>query len=221
MKSNSWLIYIVKLCHTYRLPSPHEMVICPIPVPRWRSLVKTKVLGWWEDHTRLEAASMSTLKHLNISEVSFRKVHPVWQIAVPSVQNVERARIKARLLTGTYMFQATRSRYDAQINSTCQLCDGEPETCEHFIAVCPALHVNRQRMFATIVPFLHDESVSYIWEHPAELTQLVLDHTHPGILYHLKDKAPIPQLEYCTATLCYTLHKLRLKIINTIGGASQ
>jgi hypothetical protein len=185
MDSRSWLVYIVKLCHKYCLPSPHEMLIHPMTIKKWESLVKRKVLSWWEDNTRLESRNMSSLRHLNNNSVSFKQAHHVWRIPRPNMHSVDHARIKARLITGTYTLQANRARFEMDVNPTCLLCNTEPETCIHFVSVCPALHDRRLCLLAALTPFLKEESMSILEEQPATMTQLVLDHTHPGVQYLL------------------------------------
>ena len=53
---------------------------------------------------------------------------------------VQKASWKARLMSGTYMLQATRARlYQHQVDPTRLCCCKEPENVEHFLLRCESL----------------------------------------------------------------------------------
>ena len=54
--------------------------------------------------------------------------------------SVQKAGWKARLMTGTYMLQATRAMFNQhQVDPTCFLCCKKPENVEHFLLRCESL----------------------------------------------------------------------------------
>ena len=53
---------------------------------------------------------------------------------------IRKAGIKARLMTGTYVLQSNRAKFNQyKVNPTCLLCELEPEDQEHFLLRCQSL----------------------------------------------------------------------------------
>ena len=47
---------------------------------------------------------------------------------------IKKAGIKARLMTGTYVLQSNRAKFNQyKVDPTCTLCEDEPEGQEHFL----------------------------------------------------------------------------------------
>ena len=64
----------------------------------------------------------------------------VWSTLPPDVREVEKAAVKARIITSTYVLQSNRAKYNQHsVNPTCILCESAPEDVMHFIIKCPAL----------------------------------------------------------------------------------
>ena len=75
----------------------------------------------------------------------------VWDSIQPNLQDVKRGHVKARLLTGTYMLQSTKFKFNSsEIDPKCPLCRLESEGLQHFILRCPALACVRERRFPTL-----------------------------------------------------------------------
>ena len=93
------------------------------------------------------------------------------------------AEVKVRLLTGTYILQSNRAKFN-QFNEgpTCQLCNKYPETREHFLITCEAFHVLRTVSMNKIrALFEHSSGISALLNNTDLSTQLLLDATHPNI----------------------------------------
>ena len=92
------------------------------------------------------------LQYVNISALSIRKPHPVWLYVAPTTKDVGQARIKSKLLIGTYMLQSCRSKVNKlDVDPTCMLCNSGPEDAEHFLVHCSALQETRDRFLPTIL----------------------------------------------------------------------
>ena len=79
----------------------------------------------------------------------------VWDSIQPNLQDVKRGNTKARLLTGTYMFQSTKYKFNSsEIDPKCPLCRLESEDLQHFILLCPALAEARDGYFPLIKSLL-------------------------------------------------------------------
>ena len=66
--------------------------------------------------------------------------HHVWQSIQHDVRTVKRTYPKLRLLTGTYILQKKRAKYNQYaVSACCLLCGVRAETRTHFIAEYPKL----------------------------------------------------------------------------------
>ena len=65
---------------------------------------------------------------------------------------VEKAAIKARLLTGTYTLQVNRHRFNQyEVEKTCKLCNKETEDRQHFILHCSVLEHGRNKHMSKLL----------------------------------------------------------------------
>ena len=86
----------------------------------------------------------------------------------PNIHDIQRAKIKAKLLTGTDILQANRSRF--KVDPTCGLCLTHPETREHFISHCISLSDSR-RCFITKADVLQVKPEVLTTLEPVQFTQ--------------------------------------------------
>ena len=123
---------------------------------------------------------------------------------------MEKAAIKARLLTGTYTLQANRHRFNQhEIDATCELCKLEPEDREHFILHCKTLSEVREKHLPKLL-----ELVPEMIGRKEDLLQLILDSTHENLsLEELCTKSKLPQLEQISRNLLYELHTNRTRAL--------
>ena len=69
-----------------------------------------------------------------------------------SIRDVNRIPVKTEILTGTYILQTTRVRFNQnEITPTCQICTGEDETLEHFLLKCNELKQSRDPILQDIL----------------------------------------------------------------------
>lgn len=133
---------------------------------------------------------------------------------------MRRGGIKARLLTGTYILQCNRSKFNQhEVNATCPLCQLEDEDTLHFLIKCNALYAYRKESMKELKDIISDidESVWRILSNDFNLlTNVILE---PDILIRrnlLKCNNEIfSKIENCTRRLCYALHCGRLHITNS------
>lgn len=219
MKSNSsksWFMEICKLTNKYNLPSPYDLLASPPSKQVWKREVHQAVEAHWLHNLQVEAKQKTSLKYLNISHCTMGKVHPTWDSVLPNQRDVYRASIKARLLTGTYILQGNKARFNQnQINPTCLLCNNGDETREHFISACQKLQSVRD-------PFLNSLQSAVECQYPdcwadvsssyQSLTQLILDSTqftsYPNL--HVV-------VEPIARTLIYRLHVKRNALMRELA----
>ena len=100
---------------------------------------------FWTDRILAEAAEKTSLKCMNTQKYSIGQVKLVWCDLGFDIMSVQKAGWKARLMSGTYMLQATRARLNQhQVDPTYLLCCKEPENVEHFLLRCEELTQIRQ-----------------------------------------------------------------------------
>ena len=64
---------------------------------------------------------------------------------------------KQRLMTGTYILQSNRAKFNQySVNPTCLLCGEDPEDLEHFLLKCRALTVTRDPFMEKTICLLND-----------------------------------------------------------------
>ena len=198
INSKSWFIHIVKLCCKYELPSPHSILQSQPSDSSWKQLVDTKVREFWEQDLRASASEKSSLRYLNLEAASLKDPNIVWKAAMDNKHEVERATIKARLLTGCYNLHGRRVHYkDPDKLPNCKLCSAEVETREHMVTSCPALQPARDAGWSKQdhgdLPSIAD----------------LLDHTTKSV--------PDLQLEKASQKLCFKLHCQRLRALNALA----
>ena len=138
----SWFSSVRNILNTYWLPTAYEIFEHPPSSEEWKKQVKCQLHTHVEKQWRDDIISKSTLKYLNPEAVKVGKIHPVFATVRNNSYDVNRAKVKARLLTGTYTLQSNRAKFNQfNVSPLCQLCNKDPETRE--------LHINRSKVLQT------------------------------------------------------------------------
>ena len=211
--SHSWVVATQKLLHKYNLPNFLEIIGSQTTKQKWKKVVKAAILKYWKEHIEEEADTKSSLKFLNKEFNS--SAHLLWASTSHDCRDVRRANIKARLLCGTYILQATRAAFNQTRIKTCPLCGRDDEDITHFLLQCQVLNPSRQAILNCIMA-----SIPLVYKHhphqwlPHQITQLVLDPTHPSVLsiIPLQQKV-LYQIEKMSRSLCYKLHQKRCLLL--------
>ena len=184
------------------------------PKTHWKSMVKQAVIKEATEYIENEALTKSTLEFLNPA-FQFNKCHNVIRF-VRNPREVRRACIKTQMVTGTYMLQSTRHKFNQVKDDTCLLCGEEPEDLVHCLLQCPATDTARKkhmpRVLDTVPHILYN--LATVLHNPRLLTQLLIDCTHPRIT-ELIDLTPatIEALERASRNYCYAVHTERCKFM--------
>ena len=216
-KSKSWFMYCRSLTNKYDLPSIYDLMRDPPTYSNWKHKVTEAVNNYWSTDMRTDAAGKSSLRFLNSSSFTIGQVHPLWKTLSSNPREVVKAAIKARVLTGTYVLQANRAKFNQfEVDPTCQLCKSGPEDRLHFILHCQALDDVRQKYLLKLKNRLHNyyssNEIDTIYQADNILLQIILDPTHPD-LQCISCTPPVAELtweiEPVTRSLCYSLHSKR------------
>ena len=122
----------------YELPGIDSLCNMDISKDQWKINTKRAVRKYWTEGLRLEAYEKSTLKYCNISCLQIGRTHHVWDYRITRLE-VRRAVVKSRIVTGTYIVQSLRSKFNQyQTDPTCPLCYVEDEDITHIHLRCSA-----------------------------------------------------------------------------------
>lgn len=145
-------------------------------------------------------------------------MHQVNAYVKNNIFDVRRAKMKVRLLTGSYTLQANRARFNQfSVNPQCPLCKQEPETREHFIVTCKSwkdIRISNLRKIRHL--FGCSSNIDHVLRTPELCVQLLLDSSHPCVSQYLDITGRQTELlELRSRELIYELHLKRSRILNT------
>ena len=92
------------------------------------------------------------------------------------IRDVNRIAVKSKLLTGTYVLQTNRVKFNQnEVDPTCQLCKQDKETLHHFLITCTTLEDCRKTIMIDIHNIISD--LLSIWPLTAKysLVELIVD----------------------------------------------
>jgi hypothetical protein len=144
------------------------------------------------------------------------KTHIVWDSINNSVRDVRKAITKARMLTGTYMLQTLKSKFNqSEVDPTCPICRLETETITHVITSCPVYNEIRKEHFVkikgTILTAIGFDSWKRKFNKKDIVCQLVIDCqklVETGLLP--KNDDLIYDIETTSKVPCHAIHTRRL-----------
>ena len=224
--SGSWFLQVRKLCILYGLPSPLSLLEFPLSKHSYKSLVKSKVVDYWETLLRGEAAKLqgSSLRYFKPQFMSLTKPHLLWRTCGSNPYEVHKAVTQARMLSGRYMTDKLSRHWTQNSLGLCSVpgCSGEDVgSLEHFLLECPALNIARSHAVALC------NQVATESRELSEVLQLLLQGHSSNIIIvqFLLDCSTFPQvirltqihginfisrLFYVTRTWCYAIHRCRM-----------
>ena len=218
-ESKSWVSVCNRLLHKYKLPSIYNVCKNIESMKIWKQLVNaaiiTYVLSQWMDTPK------KSLIYLNITIESLQvgKVHQSWSSLPNDPVAVKRSIPKLRRLTGSYILQENRARFNQyNIDATYALCGDGHESGVHFLVVCSRLQFVRQNYIGRLKGMLYLENSeiiadSYISD-PEKLTQIILDCSVCGARGVLKlGKETVMNIERLSRNLCYAYNKCRGELL--------
>ena len=223
----SWFHQITKLCVLYALPHPLDLLTSPPTKPVFKTMVKKRVIDYWESVLRSEAAALPSLVIFKPAFMSLTTPHPLWTTAGSSPANVLMATVQAVMVSGRYRTEALCSHWSKNKKGVCLLSDGCSNMLEdltHILQICPALSRFRQNL-AQFTQEYSDKLENQ------DIQTILLSHceiSHPSFMNFLLDCSSLPQVIACvqlhgndvlyhlfrvTRTWIYVLHRERLKLL--------
>ena len=220
----SWFHQVRSLCLKYGLPHPLTLLTSPPTKEQFKTLVKKKVIDYWENTLREEATSLGSLQYFHPEFMSLTTPHPLWTTAGASPTKVSMATCQAIMLSGRYRTQKLCSKWDnstehCRLSPSCQ----SPEDITHIIQHCQALDNTRNKLLAFTRKYCEDKP---------NIQEIVNTHCSPdktNFCQFLLDCSVLPdviiakqtegqmilhQLFGLTRIWCFSLNRDRLKLLN-------
>ena len=209
--NQSYYSRVQDILNQYNLPNLHYLSENLTTKEQWKLQVKTAVNKYWTETLRKEAQEKSTLKYINIHSMKIGQTHPVWSSLESTVTDVRKGITKSRMLTGTYLLQSNRNKFNNSESAICKCCGIEIEDILHMLLECPALFYERKKYFeeirALIVKCIGAEAWQSTFNTKDKLVSLILDCSS---FVCLTGKRELTSIEKATTELCQRLHLARL-----------
>ena len=226
--SGSWFHQVRNTCLQYGLPHPLKLLSSRSPpAKKWlKNQAKKKVIDYWEQTLREEAASLESLQYFHPQYMSLEFPHPIYISAKSSSYEVTKAGVQALLLSGRYRTERLSRHWSANPNGYClhPSCNrlGISEDVEHILLYCPSLSKTRASLAKFTLDYSRDQphiqSILLTYTNPTNplFVQFLLDcSVIPEVisLTQVHGKDTLFKLFKVTRAWCYSLHRNRLKLL--------
>lgn len=215
--SNSWLRIAQNILQKYDLPDAHALLQNPFTKHQWSKKVKTTIHNFWNTKNSHDAEKLPSLRYMSHVSLDLSMPAPLWSTAKHTRRETNKARIKAKVLSGSYMLQTHHALFNKGASAKCQLCNGPAETRQHFVIDCPSLDIHRKphldRIHVALAEYRENTKMS-----KDELLQLILDPTHNSVPTRIRDNIKLQhQLHQYSRDLIFKIHLERTSILNDLG----
>ena len=191
---SSWFFQIRQYCIEYGLPHPLDLLTSPLTKSVFQTLIKKRVISFWEVKLRAEATQLRSLAYFKPGFMSLVRPHVLWSSASNSPYKVSMATVQAQLLSGRYRLGNLTKHWVKHYDGHCLLspeCSQTLEDVPHFLQLCPGLSAVRRELNS----FTEQYSLKMI-EFPAAAT-LLLKLTcskNPSFCQFLLDCSTLPDV---------------------------
>ena len=227
--ARSWFLQIRDLCLMYSLPHPLQLLDNPPTKEGFKKLVKLKVVEYWQDLLRNEAASLPSLHYFRPQFHSLQAPHSVWKTAGSNPYESSKSSVLAQMISGRYRTEELCKHWSDNRAGFCLAltCCNIPGTLEHLLIECPALETTRERLrqmwlsrSAQFPPLYH--FIQFILATPSSAqVQFILDPTaFPEMinLIQFYGQPLIDHVFYLVRTFAYNIHRQKLILIGRWPG---
>ncbi|KAH3754054.1 hypothetical protein DPMN_188712 [Dreissena polymorpha] len=207
-----------KILEKYNLPTPKELLEEVPTKDKWKKMFKKASNDYWENTWRQELATQSTMKYLQVQHPVVDNPHNLWKSTCPKQHEVQRAEIKARLITGTFILQTNAMKFNkSEVSATCKLCGSDDETREHLLGSCSALSQIREENLTRLNVILSNDNIfTTITQDSGMLIQIILDCTHSSLKDHvILSRDQETDIERWSQAYCERLITHRAQIISS------
>ena len=92
---------------------------------------------------------------MDIDSTKISLTHNAWSSLESTVADVRKGKVKSRMITGTYMLQASKHKL---VDATCKCCGLADKDITHTLLDCPALFSQRKLFY----PKVRSLTITYI-----------------------------------------------------------
>lgn len=175
-ESNSFSGIIHRTLSKNKLPTLEEILQMYHQGWDGKNIFGRKVNDHWRHAWDEEITSKSLTKYIQVHGLA----NNLWKVSESRVHDMQRAEIKARLLTGTYIQQSNTARFNQNcVSLICRMCKEDGETMENLLVRCTALRSIRQENLLKLQAIAAvDISYQTIVQDNDLLAHVILDSTH-------------------------------------------
>ena len=104
----------------YSLPQSSQLEI--FSKLAWKKMTRQSIYSFWTKCLVEEAHTKYSLINCDLSSMSLGVTHILWESTANNLHDIRRSITKMRMMTGVYMLQSTRTRFNQySIEKTCML----------------------------------------------------------------------------------------------------
>ena len=218
-KSKSWSVYVCPILSKYYLPSTIYLLNTEISKEAWKQTVDKHVSAYWVDKIKLEASEKSSLKFLNTQNYKIGEVHYLWKSAGFNLMAIKKAGLKAKLMTGTYVPQSNRAKFNQySVDPTCLLCGDDAEDMIQCRCLLEPRDQFMEKISSILIEYQGTKELKEIFKDFDLLAALILDCTAINLKAsetHREDL--LHKFESVFRGLCYALHCRRFSLLNNVN----
>ena len=180
---------------------------------QWKNECRKAVASYWSEKMRQEASEKSSLIHCNLRDMAIGKTHIIWENVGNNTVDVQRGITKARMLTGVYMLQSTKAKFNQyNVEQICPLCRLASEDLQH---MCPALAEVRGPHISSTRKLLSQNFGMSWWRSRSseQIVALCLDGSNITVQSnYIPEEGFVGRLEALCRHFCHKLHMKRLQL---------
>ena len=153
---------------------------------------------------------------MNTAEWNCKDPNLLWCSVRDNKRDVQKATVKCKLMTGTYLTQSLQSKYSKNItDATCPLCKSDVEDYEHFLLNCKGTELVRSAHRSELLDFLKKNKINNVtqnFQNEETILQILIDCT---VIVGKKARY-VAQLERICREWIYAVHLERARILLTV-----
>ncbi len=215
LNKHCWVAQTRRILALYDLPSLFALIQSPPSKHQWKVTVINAVNIYWESVILDSTSLFPSLRMCNTLQFSVGEPHLALTSVSTSPMDVRRAKVKIKLLTGSYPLQANRPNFNQFSISACALCKKEPEDRMHFLLKCEMLDSIRKDAWKPLSEkVMNVLSVNMDSLPLKSALQLIIDPKcfvlqNPNVKHHIG----LESLESTTRWYCNRLHIGRRQLL--------
>ena len=220
--SKSWFHQIRDICLRYGLPHPITILDSQPSKKALEKLVVARVISYWENTLRGEAALLPSLSHFKPEFMSLKNPHPIWSTTGGNPYEVSKAIQQARFLSGRYRSENLVRHWSKNKEGFCYsvTCTNKVETVEHILIQCRAYSDCKRKLYSLWLsstnPVVQELVLEAFTSESCYLLQFILDcSVLPSVIAATQRHGftVLKELFHLTRTWCFTIHRERMKML--------